>query len=270
MPTESPGLYADAQMYDILHGPGTKDEVDGLERIASEAFGQDRGRLVWLEPACGTGRYLAELARRGHHVIGFDRNPGMVSFARERLRPFQRKRAVRVFGAELTSFAAKVKPSSVDVVFIPINTVRHLESDAAMLRHFGHVRRVLRPGGVYIVGVGLSWYGYETPTEDVWEGEKRGTHVKQIIEFIPARNARERKEWAYSHLVIRRTGRARVTEEHRDSSYWLRTYSRGQWRALLRKSRLKLHGVVDQRGETTDPGPIGYALYVLRKPLTPR
>lgn len=270
MPTDTPGLYLDALVFDILHAPGTTREVDGLERIA-RAAGFEAGRpLTWLEPACGTGRYLAELARRGHRVIGFDRDRGMVAFAQRRLKRFKKRRSTRVFAADLTGFGSRIRAASVDVAFNPINTIRHLDSDAAMFEHFEQTARVLRPGGIYVIGIGLSWYGYETPSEDVWEARQGGTRVKQIIEFIPARSARERKEWAYSHLVVRQTRNGRTTEEHRDSSYWLRTYSRGQWRALIRKSGFVLERVVDERGRETDPGPLGYALYVLRKPVTRR
>ncbi|MEO1718089.1 MAG: class I SAM-dependent methyltransferase, partial [Planctomycetota bacterium] len=79
---ESVGLYTDASVYDILHGPGTAEDVDALEAIAAKhAAGAPD---VWLEPACGSGRYLRVAAGRGHSVVGFDYEAGMVEYARER------------------------------------------------------------------------------------------------------------------------------------------------------------------------------------------
>jgi hypothetical protein len=137
-----------------------------------------------------------------------------------------------------------------------------------MLRHLAQVGRTLRPGGLYIVGMSLSWYGYETPSEDVWQGRAGAIRVKQIVEFIPPTRRGDRREWAHSHLVIRRGKRG--LEEHRDSRYWLRTYSGVQWRVLIRRSGFELEATVDERGRPIDPGPLGYALYVLRKPATQR
>ena len=39
-----------------------------------------------LEPACGSGRLLEELSARGHGVTGFDVEPAMVEFSRQRLK----------------------------------------------------------------------------------------------------------------------------------------------------------------------------------------
>lgn len=247
------GLYLDAEVYDILHAPGTRGEVDGLVRTARR-FVERRGPLTWLEPACGTGRYLRALAARGHRVMGFDREESMVRYARERVRSAR----AQVFVGEMTGFAAQVK-RPVDVAFNLINTIRHLGSDQEMVDHLTEIRSVLRAGGVYLVGIGLTAYGMEFATEDVWAGTRGRVRVKQVVEYVPARG-RGRKEWVYSHLVIRRAGQR---EEHRDSAYWLRCYSEGQWRRVIRRAGFEVRGVVNDRGEDVDPAPCGYAVWVL-------
>lgn len=229
--------------------------MDGLERIAARALG--RRTATWLEPACGTGRYLEALAKRGHRVIGFDRDPGMVGYAARRLRPWGT--AARVLDADMTEFAAKVGTGTVDVAFNPINTVRHLASDRDMLRHFREIRRVLRPGGVYAVGLSLSWYGNEVPSEDVWEGARAGVRVKQVVQYIPPRSRASRREWVHSHLEIRR-GRE---SEHRDSSYWLRCYGRRQWGSLVDRGGMRVAAIVNERGDEIEPVVFGYGIYLL-------
>jgi len=67
-----------AQLYDWEHDFFSAD----IELYTSLA--QRTGGPV-LEPACGTGRVLDPLARRGLQVVGFDSSPDMLARARERL-----------------------------------------------------------------------------------------------------------------------------------------------------------------------------------------
>jgi SAM-dependent methyltransferase len=259
------GLYSDALVYDILHAEGTAREVKVLERIEKKWVcaplrGEDAASSgtpsVWLEPACGTGRYLRAAAARGKRVIGFDRSKEMVAFARERLGP-----GAKLFAAEMTDFAARVGTAKVDLAFNPINTIRHLQSDRAMLRHFQEIARVLRPRGVYVVGISISSYGNEFEAEDVWSGRRGGLWVKQVVQYIPPARRGDRSERVHSHLVVTREGR----EEHRDSRYSLRCYDRGQWESLIGRSALTVVGVVDEAGRPARVRGAGYVVYVLRR-----
>lgn len=249
------GLYDDAPIYDILHARGTSSEVDGLERMAAYARPHRKGRGTWLEPACGSGRYLRHAARRGYRVIGFDRNPEMIEYARARV-PASRG---RFFVGDMTRFAGEVGQGRVDFAFNLINTIRHLDTDRAMLAHFREVARALRPGGLYAVGLTLTSYGMEFPSEDVWEGSRGGLRVRQIVQYIPPLAEGDRAEQVHSHLVITRGDK----EEHRDDAYTLRCYSQGQWLGLIGRSPLRLEAVVDEDGEPHDVGPSGYGIYLL-------
>lgn len=249
------GFYDDPKIYDILHAPGTAAEARGLMRIARRFAERPRG--VWLEPACGTGRYLRCAANLGVRVMGFDRSEAMLAYAKSRIRS-----GARLYQADLGDFA-DAAPWRADFAFCLINTVRHVESDAMMARHLRDMCRVLRPGGVYAVGLSVTAYGLESPSEDVWQGRRGGCHVKQIIEFIPPESGRSRFERAINHLVITRG----ENEEHRDSTYRLRCFSRSQWSAAIRRGGMEIAGVVGPRGEDHDPGEMGYAIYVLR-PIT--
>lgn len=67
-----------AQLYDWEHDAFSAD----IELYTSLA--QRTGGPI-LEPACGTGRVLASLARRGFQVVGLDSSPDMLTRAGERL-----------------------------------------------------------------------------------------------------------------------------------------------------------------------------------------
>jgi SAM-dependent methyltransferase len=71
-----------ARLYDWEHDSFTAD----VELYASLA--QRTGGPL-LEPACGTGRVLEPLARRGFQVVGFDSSADMLARAHERLEGLQ-------------------------------------------------------------------------------------------------------------------------------------------------------------------------------------
>ena len=84
MPRYEPLDWYNAPLYyDIIYDQDTKHEADFLEALCQRYVGRRRGAV--LEPACGSGRLVAELARRGHAVAGFDASQPMLDFAQRRL-----------------------------------------------------------------------------------------------------------------------------------------------------------------------------------------
>ena len=256
---ESAGFYADPPVYDILHAPGTADEARAVIAIACEALGRD-GAMTFLEPACGTARHLRWLATHGHRGVGFDLSEAMIADARKRAERAGLARRIDLFVGDMTDFAPRVK-RPIDAAFNLINTIRHLPGDRAMLHHLGGVAGVLRPGGVYAVGLSTTLYGAEMPSEDVWVGVRGPCRVTQVVNYLPA-DARDRSETVLSHLHIHRPR----GDEHRDSTYTLRSYSLDEWTRLIKRSPFRIARVTDQDGVDTDPPALGYAIYA----LTPR
>jgi SAM-dependent methyltransferase len=255
-------FYRIPSLYDILHTPGTAREVDGLERIAltyCRTRTSPHRAPTWLEPACGTGRYLRVAAGRGTNVVGLDTSEPMIDYARRRFKALGLP--ARLLVADMRSFTLRSR--SVDFAFNLINTIRHLPSDAAMLDHLRLIARVLRPGGSYAVGLNTSAYGSEYPSEDIWEGRRGRCHVRQIVQFVPPvtdSDLRRRIERVHSHLIVTRPR----SVEHIDSTYTLRCYSPRQWRRLIDRSPLRLAAIVNEDGDPIgDPPPAGYAIYVL-------
>lgn len=242
--------YPEPGVYDVLHAPGTAAEVDGLQRIAARWVGAKA--TTWLEPACGTGRYLRVASRRGIRCIGFDRDPAMVAYARRGGDPF------RVVVAEMTGFAPALGRARADFAFNLHNTIRHLPSDAAMLAHFSEMARVLR-GGVYAVGLSLTRYGAEEPEEDVWEGRRGRMRVQQLVQYLPP-PGRGRFERVVSHVRIERP--AGVTQH--DSTYDLRCYDLAQWRRLVARSPFRIVATVNGAGATIERGHVPYGIEILK------
>ena len=75
--------YDTPRWYDMVFDPGTPTEADFVMQLA-ERYGRGPLRSV-LEPACGSGRMVVELARRGVRVEGFDLNTHMLAAAQAKL-----------------------------------------------------------------------------------------------------------------------------------------------------------------------------------------
>ncbi len=262
-------FYADPLVYDVLHAPGTAGDVRVLRSVAKR-FTPARAKQRWLEPACGTARYLLHAAKLGISGVGFDLSEGMIEYARARAREAGVLRRLRLRVASMESFveACGLREGSVDFAFNLINTIRHLGSDRAMLAHFAEVASVLRRGGAYVVGLSLAAYGQEPVTEDTWKGRGRGLSVTQVVQYLPPapwggdarRGEGARQERVISHMTVRR-GRE---ESHIDSTYALRAYNLRQWTELLERSALRCDAVLDSSGKEARAKEPGYYLFLLR------
>lgn len=263
-------LYEDAEIYDILHAPGTLKDVRGLARI-EKLYSKAPRTLGWLEPACGSARYLLAAAASavagagGRKVVGFDLSPGMIEYANARVKESGVSRRANLFIGDMASFADRVKPASISLAFNLINSIRHLDTDAALASHFRDIAAVLHKGGVYAVGISLSEYGLESPTEDVWQGRRGSTRVHQVVQFEPpsapprSRSKAARVERVFSHLTITR-GKDIST---RTATYGLRCYDLDQWRTAIERSPLCEIATCDERGTRLPPACPGYTLFIL-------
>ncbi len=269
-------LYADPRVYDVLHAPGTRAEVSNLLRLARATLpAAPRQKLTFLEPASGSGRYLLDLARRGHAVRGLDLSDAMTAYARAAATTLALKQRTTFITADMTRFGpadfafGKPAPAPLaDVAFCTINSIRHLMTDRAMLDHLACVRACLRSGGVYIVGIETSRPELAQASEDVWVGTSRATprmKVHQMVSFIPpelgAKGRAARVEQVISHLVISTPGQP---ARHTDSVYQLRTYTHQEWTAVLDRAGWDCLGIFNAEGTPRPQAILGYYLWVLR------
>ncbi len=78
----------------------TKKEADFFEAAFKKYCDFPVKRL--LEPACGSGRIVTEMAARGYDVTGFDLSEASLEFLRERLK--KRRLKATVVNADMTRF----------------------------------------------------------------------------------------------------------------------------------------------------------------------
>ncbi len=212
--------------YDIIFDTDTQIEADFLEE-AYRRYGADgkKSRRL-LEPACGSGRLVLELARRGWKVTGLDLSDGMLRFARRRLK--QAGVSANLKKADMANFDFPAA-NSFDLAHNLVSSFKYLLTEDDARSHLQCVARALRPGGLYVLGLHLSDYDDRDVGRERWKGERDGVFVDCVIEGDPP-NRRRRRETVRSILTIRENG-----ERFRARTEWtFRTYDDRQLAKLLR------------------------------------
>lgn len=213
--------YETPRYYDIVFGPDTEREAEFLLE-AQRRYARSRGRRV-LEPACGSGRLVAALAKRGCSVLGFDASQSMLDYAARRLRA--RRLEARLELARMESFRF---PGRFDLAHCLVSTFKYLASERAAREHLRRVAQALAPGGIYVLGFHLSDYAERRRSRERWVERRGGTEVVCNIQSWPPDRAR-RLERVRSRLVVRERGR-----ELRSQTEWdFRTYDLAELRKLL-------------------------------------
>ncbi|MFA9479895.1 class I SAM-dependent methyltransferase [Phycisphaerales bacterium AB-hyl4] len=222
MPTYEPSdWYRTPLYYDIIFDEGTRREADFLQAVFEWYGGAAVGRV--LEPACGTGRLMAELGRRGCEVSGFDVSLPMLEFAGGRLD--DANVAGELKQARLERFHYRKR---FDFAHCLVSTFLYLADEAAARDHLQRMARSLRPGGVYVLGLHLTDYDDRGRTRERWVGQRDGVDVVCNVQAWPA-DRRKRAQQVRSRLVVQADGATR-----RYQTQWtFRTYSERQLRRLL-------------------------------------
>lgn len=254
------GFYDEPMLYDVLHHKGTAQEIRGLRHLSDRLGLEPTG--PWLEPACGSGRYVRAALAQRVRIAAFDLSEAMIQYARSRMGTAD-PRLYRLGVADMRTFDAdSLAPHwRFTLAFNPINTIRHLENDDHMLAHFQRVHDALHPGGAYAVGISLSAYGLEQPSEDIWRGSRGPLKVQQVVQYTPPTDARDRTEQVHNVLAITRPNGNQIIP----STYGLRTYDLNQWQAVIERSPFSVWGCVNEAGDDIEPTAPGYALWVLRR-----
>ena len=101
-----------------------------------------------LEIGCGIGRFQVALASRAREVEGIDVSSGMIDAARRRTAGMDNVHVARSTGRDLSLF----EDARFDLVFA-VDTVPYLVQSGMPLveHHFAEARRVLRPGGDFVI-----------------------------------------------------------------------------------------------------------------------
>lgn len=255
MPTYEPfDWYETPIYYDIIYDVDTKKDATFLVQCyAQHASGAgETEQFSILEPACGTGRLMAELATRGHHVAGVDLSKGMLDFARKRFKekgvkgklaqaPMQ-DFDVRNFRMKRRGSDAQTDKTSgcgFDLAHILVSSFKYLQTEQDAADCLNTIADHLRVGGVFVLGIHLTDPDDDNRYLERWRANRDHLDVICTVRTSPP-NHEQRTEDLRSRVVVRDLNKPNAEPKRYESNWTFRTYSGGQLRSLLRKApRLK-------------------------------
>lgn len=246
------------QYYDLAFAEDTKPEADFL----SAAFHKYARRPVKrvLEPGCGGGRLVVELASRGYSLLGFDTSEMSLTYLRKQLT--KRKLRAEVYRDDMTSFTVQ-KP--VDAAICTFNTFRHLTTAEAARSHLQSVARALAPGGIYVLGLHLLPPDADEESLERWTAMKGNTKVVFTLRVLDF-SRRKRIEKLRATMLVRNGKK----ELRLASEFEFRIYTAAQIKQQLAEvPELELCDVYDFCYEIDQPlkldNELSDTVFILRK-----
>ena len=213
--------YDAPQYYDLAFRSETRPEAEFLEAVFRKYVAFPVQRL--LEPACGSGRLVAEMAARGYDVTGFDLSEPALAYLRRRLA--RRRLQATVFQADMADFAL---PRPADAAYSTFDSFRHLLTERDASRHLQCVADAVRSGGLYILGFHLLPPDASEECTERWTARWGGTRVTVTLRVLSTDRRRRLETIRISLLVRRGPQTLRLRDE-----FPLRMYTASQFRRLL-------------------------------------
>jgi SAM-dependent methyltransferase len=244
--------------YDIAFRSETREEADFIE-AACRKYCPFRARRL-LEPACGTGRLMTELAARGYTTTGLDQSRPALEYLRRRLA--RRRLRGTVIEDDMADFRL-ARP--VDAAYNTFDGFRHLLSEASARSHLECVAASLRRGGIYLLGFHLLPPDASEECIERWSERHGGTRVAVTLRVL-ATDRRRRLETLRVSLKVRSGAKElRLRDDFR-----FRMYTAAQFRRLLATvPSLELCDVYDFWYEIDNPlkltNELSDTVFILRK-----
>lgn len=230
------------QYYDLAFSDETLAEVNFIEGACKKYSSKPVKRL--LEPGCGSGRLVVELAKRGYQMVAFDNSAKSLDYLRKKL---QRKELqADLFLGDMTNFELR-RP--VDAAFNTFNTFRHLTTETTALHHLQCMARAIKPGGLFILGLHLLPPDASLECLERWTATRGKTKVNCTLRVTDS-SRRTRLE----HLRVTMRVRTPSKDFSVRTEFPLRLYTAGQLRSLLAKvPEFELCDVYDFCYDIDDP-----------------
>jgi len=218
-----------------------------------------------LEPACGPGMFLESLPQFGYHVVGYDLNPAMVKYSKERLKKsgFSIQQADALVGnMKDMSFTIPF-----DAAFICINSLGYLRNDDDIISHFKTTANSLRNGGIYIVEISCKCDDIknEKKYDDTWYVKENGLEIELTwaINWYDVENHIRHVDF---QMVVEEKGQKFVVREAHELRLWI--YE--EFQKLAGAGGFEVTGIYNQNYDSIPlnasiTGELGALFFVLKK-----
>tara|TARA_R110000850_G_scaffold92555_10_gene196440 strand:+ start:2287 stop:3117 length:831 start_codon:yes stop_codon:yes gene_type:complete len=237
--TELIDWYDSPLYYDIIFDVDTAVEATFLESVYQQ-HGESSGRAPKapsvIELACGTGRLVQEMRSRGWRAAGFDANPHMLAFARDRVAasapdcPRKDPSKPLLWSDLMESFQVPGR-RKFDLAHCLISSFKYLRKESEALACIQQVANSLKSGGLFVLGIHLTDYSNPRITHERWMADRGGVELICNTRTWPANQRRRVEDLRTRMRITLPDGEVRLQESH----WQCRTYSARQLRSLIRK-----------------------------------
>lgn len=235
-------IYDFPTYYDLVFGSDTAAEMRFLAKCFERFVDGDVSRV--FEPACGTGRLMFRMAKKGLEVGGIDLNEKAVDYCNERLARLELNG--RAVAGDMCDFRVKKK---FDAAFNTINSFRHLQTEAAAVEHLECMSRCVRKGGIYALGLHLTPTEGEPTDEESWSARRGQLSINTYMWPIEKDTKKRLERFGIRFDVYTPTSTQRI-----DDVLQLRSYTLAQFQRLLGKvSSWDVAGYYDFRYDIRKP-----------------
>ena len=210
------------EYWDLSFSEDTSVEADFLLAAAKKFCDFEVKSL--LEPGCGGGRLIVELARRGLHPTGWDLSEPAVAYAQQRLNAESLSGKVSV-----EDMRTGTVDGAVDMAYCLVNTFRHLLTEQDATQHLKTVAKCLRPGGLYVIGMHLFPPDADEEDSEDWSVTQDDVTVDMLLNVTDCDRS-TRQESLHFQMTVRKPGEEPVSFE---SEYRMRLYSAEDFRSLV-------------------------------------
>jgi len=219
-----------------------------------------------LEPACGPGLFLEHVPKYGYDILGFDLNPAMIDFSKERLRRshISNQNADAIIGNMINAkFDQKF-----DAAFICINSIGYLRKDTEIISHLQNIHDSLNDGGLYIIEISFKCDNIrnEKKIDDTWHANSDGVAL-EVTWAINWYDVEKRIRHVDFKMRADDNGKIINVEESHDLRLWI--YE--EFKQFAKSTGFEIVGIFNQNYEEIPmqnaiTGELG-ALFVILKKL---
>jgi len=187
------------------------------EFVAGKATASAPGLVADL--GCGTGRALLPLVRRGHRGLAVDLSPHMLRIVDEKAA--EEGLPVRCVLANLVELDC-LRDDSLDYAICLFSTLGMIRGRNNRRCVLGHVRRILKPGGLFCLHVHNTWSSLFNPAGRAW--------LARHLLALPFRRKLELGDKFYPYRAI--------------PNMFLHTFTRGELVRELRRAGFRIRELI--------------------------
>ncbi len=207
-------LYNHPFYYDLAFGWDQTEEIKGLEKIWKKHYPREVKTV--LEPACGSGRVLVALAQHGYSALGYDINPNMVEFAREKLIKEGVEKKAKAVEGDMVNFTWEGK---FDISLNLINSLGYLLEPDLVKEHLASTARCLRENGLYIIQISFRIPQEELPKQQTWVEQKEGVSIETTWQVLKENQEKKLSQHRCIMKVKEKGVEGKLEEEHTMASW---------------------------------------------------